>query len=401
MSAPLPPSEPTAGPQHSHQWEELLGQMSGDQAMVNQTLADLRSKVPGYENVPTPSLEASVRRNIDLTIRTIRDGLEPAPDQVAEADALAGERYAQGVPIGSVLAGFRVSLSLIFRNILARAPEAGIPTEQILTSSTLLWALGDAFSTRAVAVYQEKEVSRAVTDSALRAEWIRNVVTTSMPPAERIRGATLHDVPTNEPIRAIVLNAPSGAAVDRMQRLESWAQKADTRVLAAVQGSCLVGIMVEQPIENVHATGLTIGLGEATTLDELPRSFQSASMALEAAEKVGRAGLVDLAELSWQLGVHACPETTEILYRLHLSPLENSGEFSQHILEAVEAYLNHRMSIPLAARSIPVHVNTLRYRLQRFSELTGADLGDLNTLIELAWVLASGRHRDLNSGSGS
>lgn len=401
MSEPLPPSEPTAGPQHSHQWEELLGQMSGDQAMVNQTLADLRSKVPGYENVPTPSLEASVRRNIDLTIRTIRDGLEPAPHQVAEADALAGERYAQGVPIGSVLAGFRVSLSLIFRNILARAPEAGIPTEQILTSSTLLWALGDAFSTRAVAVYQEKEVSRAVTDSALRAEWIRNVVTTSMPPAERIRGATLHDVPTNEPIRAIVLNAPSGAAVDRMQRLESWAQEADTRVLAAVQGSCLVGIMVEQPIENVHATGLTIGLGEATTLDELPRSFQSASMALEAAEKVGRAGLVDLAELSWQLGVHACPETTEILYRLHLAPLENSGEFSQHILEAVEAYLNHRMSIPLAARSIPVHVNTLRYRLQRFSELTGADLGDLNTLIELAWVLASGRHRDLNSGSGS
>lgn len=395
MSTPLSPGGPTGGSEHSQQWERLLSQMSDDQAMVDRTLADLRSKVPGYENVPTASLEASVRRNIALTIRTIRDGLEPAPDQVAEADALAVERYAQGVPIGSVLAGFRVSLSLIFRNILARAPESGIPTEQILTSSTLLWALGDAFSTKAVAVYQEKEVSRAVTDSALRAEWIRNVVTSAMPPAERIRGATLYDVPTTEPIRAIVLNAPSGTAVDRMHRLETWAQETDARVLAAVQGSFLVGIMMDQPREGPDPTGLTIGLGEAATLEELPRSFQSASMALEAAEKVGRTGVVDLAELSWQLGIHACPETTEILYRLHLAPLENTGEFRWHILEAVDAYLTHRMSIPLAARSIPIHVNTLRYRLQRFSELTGADLGDLNTLIELAWVLASGRHRDI------
>jgi putative transposase len=391
-------SAPTAhsGRQQSPQWEQLLGQMSSDQAMVDQTLADLHKKVPGYENVPRPSLEASVRRNIALTVRTIRDGHEPAPDEVAEADALAVERYAQGVPIGSVLAGFRVSLSMIFRNILTRAPEWGIPTEQILTSSTLLWALGDAFSTRAVAVYQEKEVSRAVTDSALRAEWIRNVVTSAMPPAERIRGATLYDVPTTEPLRAMVLSAPPGSEVDRMQRVESWAQGAEIRVLVAVQGSCLVGIMVNRPEPGAGPQGLTIGLGEATPLEELPRSFQSASMTLEAAEGIGRTGVVDLARLSWRLGVHNCPETTELLYGLHLAPLENSGEFGQHILEAVDAYLKHRMSIPLAARSIPIHVNTLRYRLQRFSELTGADLGDLNTLIELSWVLAAGKHRDLN-----
>ena len=48
-----------------------------------------------------------------------------------------------------------------------------------------------------------------------------------------------------------------------------------------------------------------------------------------------------------------------------------------------------RLSIPLAARSIPVHVNTLRYRLQRFSDLSGADLGDLDTLIEISWALAA------------
>ncbi|TLP75495.1 PucR family transcriptional regulator [Nesterenkonia sphaerica] len=392
MSAPTPrPSR-----QQSAQWEELLGQLSSDQAMVDQTLADLRSNVPGYENVPTASLEASVQRNIALTIRTIRDGREPTPEEVPEADALAVERYAQGVPIGSVLAGFRVSLSLIFRNILSRAPASGIPAEQILTSSTLLWALGDAFSTRAVAVYQDREVSRAVTDSALRAEWIRNVVTTAMPPAERLRGATLYGVPTSESVRAIVLSARPGSEVHRLHQLEAWSHEAGARVLAAVQGSSVVGIMLSPPRSQAGSDGLTIGLGDAAALEELPRSFQTASMALEAAETLGRTGVVDLTQLSWRLGVHACPETTEMLYGLHIAPLEDSGEFGQHILEAVDAYLTHRMSIPLAARSIPIHVNTLRYRLQRFSELTGADLGDLNTLIELSWVLAAGKHRKTN-----
>lgn len=47
------------------------------------------------------------------------------------------------------------------------------------------------------------------------------------------------------------------------------------------------------------------------------------------------------------------------------------------------------MNIPAAARSIPVHVNTLRYRLRRFEELTGADLGDVDGLIEVSWALAA------------
>src|SRR5699024_8010062 len=103
----------------------------------------------------------------------------------------------------------------------------------------------------------------------------------------------------------------------------------------------------------------------------------------------GETGLVGLERLSWRLGVHSNPEVTELLQQRHLAPLENAGEFGQHVIEALNAYLNHRLSIPLAARSIPVHVNTLRYRLQRFTELTGSDLGDLDTLIEVSWALSA------------
>lgn len=385
--------EPLGSPQHAQRWEQLLGQMSRDETLVDQTVAQLRASVPGYDNVPTDSLQASVRRNIALTTRTIRLGLEPRPEHVAEADSLALERHAQGVPIGSVLAGFRVSLSMIYHRVLEQAPHTGLPAAEVLASSTLLWALGDAFSTRAVAVYQDKEVSRAVADSARRAEWIRNVVTAAMAPAERIRGAALYDVPASEPLRVVVADSAPGTDVERQQRLHAWAERAGSRLLATVQGHSLVGIMIGRPAPDIHPKNLTVGLGQPSQLDELPRSFESASLALQAGENLGKTGVVDLERLSWRLGVHSSPETTEMLYQLHLAPLEGSGEFGQHIIEAVNAYLNHRLSIPLAARSIPVHVNTLRYRLQRFSELTGADLGDLNTLIELSWILASHTHR--------
>ena len=385
----MPSPEPSSRTQHDALWEQLLQQMHDDESIVEQSVEYLRATVPGYDNVPTHSLEESVRRNIALSIRTIKEGTEPRPGGVIEADALAQERHSQGVPVGSVLAGFRVSLSFIFHRLLDMAPAASIPADEVLRSSTLLWALGDAFSSRAVEVYQEKEVSRAVADSARRAEWIRNVVTTSMAPAERIRGATLYDVPTADSVRALVTDAPPGTEVDREHRLHAWAEATGARILTAVQGSSLVGIAVGPAVPDVHPKGLTVGMGKPTVLEGLPQSFEDASLALQAGQTLGQSGVVDFERLSWRLGIHTSPEVTEMLYQLHLAPLTDCGDFGEHIIEAVDAYLTHRMSIPLAARSIPVHVNTLRYRLQRFRDITGADLGDLNTLIELSWVLAA------------
>lgn len=74
-----------------------------------------------------------------------------------------------------------------------------------------------------------------------------------------------------------------------------------------------------------------------------------------------------------------------------MEPVLQEGPFGELVLEAVGAYLDHGMSIPLAAASIPVHVNTLRYRLKRYQELTGGNVHELQTLIEASWALAAHR----------
>jgi putative transposase len=41
------------------------------------------------------------------------------------------------------------------------------------------------------------------------------------------------------------------------------------------------------------------------------------------------------------------------------------------------------------ARCAHVHVNTVRYRLRRFEELTGMILDAADTVVELSWAMAA------------
>ncbi|MFD5868846.1 PucR family transcriptional regulator [Corynebacterium sp. NPDC060344] len=370
-------------------WDELLTALEQDRGIVTLTVERLRASVPGYDVVPTEALAASARRNLELSIRTIRNGGEPSPEGVPEADALAIERLGQGVSLGNVLCGFRTSMTVILQRLIELAPASGIPSDQVLECSTLLWSLGDVFSTRATAVYRDREIARAVADSTRRSAWIGAAVSDSMDAAELMRGAAAYDVPADVPVRALAAPARprSGHAGER--EIHKWAHAAGVRALTAVRSNMIVGILVGDVDESAPEPGQTIALGEPALLADLPRSFEGASVALRAADAVGASRLVDLERLSWRMGVHASPATTDLLRHRYLSPLDGAGAIREDIIESVRAYLRNRMSIPAAAASIPVHANTLRYRLRRFSELTGADLGDVEHLIEVSWALAS------------
>jgi putative transposase len=369
----------------------LVGSLAVDEEIVRETVAAIRATVPGYEGVPAASLEESTRRNRDLSIRTIRDDRAPDADLIEAADALTAERMSQGVPIGSVLSGFRVCMSVILRHLLDAAPRYGIPAERALSFSTLLWTLGDAFTTRAVVVDRDRTVAQAVADSARRAQWIGSAVVGGLDGAELPAGAAIHGVPRDRPVRALCGDVPAGEPAEHSGRLEEWAARAGARALVAPRGRGVVGILVGQPDPGTDLDGGTVAMGPPVALGELPASFEVAVRVLAAAHRVEVDGVVDVDRLSWRMGIFTSPETTAALHDRHLAPLRSEGAFGELLVEALAAYLEHRLSIPRAAGSIPVHVNTLRYRLQRYQELTGADLKDLDTLIEISWALAARR----------
>ncbi len=367
----------------------LVDSLGGDDAILEETVRVLRDSVPGYDVVPTESLLASARRNRALSIRTILDGRAPDPDQIDEPRTLMEERMGQGVSIVSVLAGFRLSMSVILRHLLDLAPRHGLAADAALTFSTLLWSLGDAFTTQAVVVYRDRSIAQAVADSSRRTQWIRDAVVGVLDRTQLHSGAATFELPLDGPVRAVRADVDPGAPEDPASRLQDWAERAGARALAAPRGEGAVGILMGDAGPAAPAAGVTIAVGPPVPLADLRESFDGATRVLEAARRVGWDGVVDVDRLSWRMGILTSPEATALLHARHLEPVLAEGPFGEVVLEALGAYLEHGMSIPLAAASIPVHVNTLRYRLKRYQELTGADVHELQTLIEASWALAA------------
>ncbi|QNN82408.1 helix-turn-helix domain-containing protein [Brachybacterium sp. Z12] len=214
---------------------------------------------------------------------------------------------------------------------------------------------------------------------------------TGLPRTELLGGAAAYGVGDDRPVRALTVSRHD-QRVDIGRRIQDWAARAGVTALTTPHKTAVVGLVIGDPDPGARPEGLTIALGPAGTLEHLPEPFAGASRVRATAVQVGHRGVADLETLSWRMGITASPETTELLRRRHLTPLRGEGEFGQFLLETVRAYLDHGMSIPRAAASIPVHVNTLRYRLKRFQELTGADLHEPQDLIEVSWALAT-EHR--------
>ncbi|ALC06629.1 regulator of polyketide synthase expression [Corynebacterium deserti GIMN1.010] len=370
----------------TERWEELLDRLAADaEAISDRTAEKLLATIPGYEEVKAESVKQSSLRNSALTIRLIKAGAQPQPADLPEATMLAEERISQHVPLGSVLSGFRTSLSDILQHMVDLGPEYDIDPRRMLRWSTMMWAINDVFSTRATLVYRDHEISQAVADSVRRSEWIGKAVAEGAPMSELLWGAAMYDVPADAPLRALA--AATADNPDAEKKIQEWARRAGVRVLTSVRPSVIVGIVIGRPNLSVAGPNFAIGLGGARVLSKLYLSYADASLVLKAADGLGLKSVVKAQDLTWKLAIHSSPRVTEILAKKYLDPLRESGEFAQDIIESLQAYLDNQMNIPAAAKSIPVHVNTLRYRLRRFEELTNTHVGDVRTLIEVAWVL--------------
>lgn len=401
------PSAAGRGPDAATPIERVLDRITADASLIEETLRTLRERLPGYEPVPDDALAAAVTRNVALSRRWLLEDQNDPSAPMPEAEELVAERMGQGVPVGTVLTGFRLCMSLILDRAVHDAPADGLSPAEILDVVARITALGDAFSTRVLVAHHELDVARAADDAARRSAWVRDVLTTRMDPAALLRGADAHGLPAD--VRARALRARTrrphddGAPAAAERALHAWSRERGLRLLTAPRGHDVVGLAVPEigPAASWPGPAATRGeaclaghvtvlaLGEPAPLEALTDSFRAAGQVLEAAEATGLTGVVDRERLGWRAAVTESPQTTDLLVARHLEPLREAGDFAAPILEALQAYLDHGLSASAAAASIPVHENTLRHRLRRYRDLTGHDPHAADTIVELRWVLAA------------
>jgi purine catabolism regulator len=128
----------------------------------------------------------------------------------------------------------------------------------------------------------------------------------------------------------------------------------------------------------------------AHVIDDFPESFAEARAAFTVAATRNQPGLVlSVADL----GLHGLllqavrPGALHDLVASTLGPLAGAaGQGRTQLLGTLASYFDHEGNNERTAADLHIHVNTLRYRLQRIEETLGVDLHDPESrfLIELA-----------------
>ncbi len=349
--------------------------------------ADLAEHIPSYRAVPRELLDDIWDRHFQRALTVLREGTVPAPEDFDEAD-VARDRADRGVPLGDGLRAFRRALSAIRDLFLAEAAERGLDHGLVVDRTTCLWELADVASLRIAAVHRQAEVTSALSDARRRADFLRGLLHGTLSTAEIHSGAAIYGLDVTRPYRAVRAVTHGNVGPDGLQRsLESHGRGNGRGALLAVLDEAVAGVVEARP--DTGDLEVTVGLGPPTDLAAAHRSFRTAGRLLEAARAYGLRGVYDLGDLSWRVAVVAEPELSELLIDRYLRPLEAEGEFGALVEESVRRYLDSGRHIRDVARSAHVHVNTVRYRLRRFEELTGTSLDAADTAVELGWALAA------------
>jgi DNA-binding PucR family transcriptional regulator len=130
-----------------------------------------------------------------------------------------------------------------------------------------------------------------------------------------------------------------------------------------------------------------VGIGGPVLAEHLPHAFSQATRALRTATALGRTGVYDIGALGLAPAVFADREIGDMAVRRILTPVETLSRSGENILETVQCYVENNLRLDVTAKAMWAHVNTVRYRLNRFEAYTGTSLRDVEDLALIWWAL--------------
>jgi hypothetical protein len=348
--------------------------------LTAEVVARIRQEQESYEDIARDQLEISVRRNLDIAVRALQRGAPPSGDDLREAEATTRERFAARIPVEEIIRAFRICIGAIHDRFVRVCVAEGLPTAVSLSGSNVLWAVGDVFTTKVITEYRSLDLEQALQDAQRRTSHVRRLLRGESGAEEMAR---LRLDPGSE-YAAIWCAADPGKAERTRRVLEASGSLPGRPAVLALDDEHCIGVVARRP---QAGPGQVVGLGPFVPLARIARSYEVAGRAATIATGLHRTGVQGVEELTWRLAAAEHGEVGRLLWHRCLEPLRREGRFGTEIEESVRTYLAAGRSIPRAAHELVLHVNTLRYRLRRFTELTGLHLDDPDDLVQVVWAL--------------
>lgn len=355
----------------------------------------VRASVQQLETLPWwPALDAEVRawvgvvvqRGVDAFLRWLREpGSEPAsPDR---AFASVPRSVTRSVSLEQTVELVRTVVEVV---------EAAVPGLATPASETALRSAVERYGREvafAVArVYARAAEQRGAWDARLQAQVLEALLAGEDPRVVTARASALGWPPG--PVRVLALH-PAGddleAAVDELVRT---ARRIGVTVLAGAHGAAVL-VVLPDAVSAASLAELAPPPGGGVVGPPAPSLGGAADSARAAQAGLGvlpaRPGLpgpVPAEALLPERALAGDPLARAALVEECYDVLAGAGG---GLLDTVVALLEHGGSLEATARSLPVHVNTLRYRLARVVALTGKDPRSPRDAFTLQVALVFGR----------
>lgn len=353
--------------------------------LVERQLAALR-KFSSYDRVPQEGLHRSALRNVYRVAQILR-GKALLPDDVSEDEHASGvQRALQGIPAEEVVAVYRAVMGVLRDAYFDAAAHADIAADTVLDGTRRLWELTDRYSNELVAARNQIDLDIARREERQRLGFLQRVLTGNLLDTELHQGGAAYGLAPDSQYWVVRARHPEGRLQGLSRRIEDAAAGPHSAPLLGPIDGDLAGLTVRRPIVDVAETG-TIATVGPVNLSQLSHAFAEATRLLNVAVRYQRRGLIDQAAMSIRIAVVEEHEIGQVLFERYVQPVLRTGPIAEVILGSVRAFLVHKRRIQAAAEALSVHQNTLRYRLAKYEEMTGADLTETETIIESWWAL--------------
>ncbi|MBB4660557.1 PucR family transcriptional regulator [Conexibacter arvalis] len=316
--------------------------------------------------------------------------LERRPPADAEREQIArlGElRAREGVPLETLVAGVRAASRHGIGLMRELADELALEVEEVLELTALLleWAdaAEEALGAACRAVEREAERAGPRRDGRELSAFVFDLVGGLIAPRQALERADALGLDVDA--AHVVLRARSSIALSAEEIAAAIVPSRWSPGIAAIRGEEVVAIV---PAPATVELPVPAGVGPSVALTAIPRSYRVAGVVLNAASAFGQTGCRRLEDLGLLTTILADDDVGDLLVARYMTPLEELGGFGAEVLRSLRVYLACGLSVEKAARALFVHQNTLRHRLGRFEQATGADLRDVRQLAEVWWALA-------------
>ncbi|MGX6601281.1 PucR family transcriptional regulator [Micromonosporaceae bacterium Da 78-11] len=352
-------------------------------------LALAREHLPGYDVLTDDEIRAAAQQFMDTMIAELTARRMPDPALRDLLHKFAAERAARGVPPEVLATAYQLGSRLMLALLDEVATDVRLPPALLLAIHDSTWEFaGEAASVFARAQH-DLALERARFDAERRSAFAGGVLGGSFPTEQINRDARLFSLDPKARHVPLAARAASPEDTDMIRRAIASAlhMPADQLLFAEVGAS--LGFIAPGAPE--HLIGHLVAAGPAVVLEKLHDAFTEAVLALDTALQFRQTGVVRLAELGPRPLVLSAEPVAAALYERHLKALDGPGRANADIEETTRVYLECDQDARETARRLAVHQNTVRYRVQRFHELTGLDPRRTEDLVTAWWLLSRRR----------